>query len=102
MPMTKKLGWKPFRLIGCQAAPFHQYLPSWETQAAPSNRAGRPSGAVIASMDPHILRREGRVWDPPNFPRGAGRGNVHHRRGFVAWVSAWAKPRAPLIAGRET
>ena len=49
-PITKRFG-PCLRRIGCHAAPFHQYLPSCDTQAEPSKVAGRPSGATIASID---------------------------------------------------
>src|SRR5260370_35266976 len=57
VPMTKRArmmtspeGLKPGFLIGCQAAPFHQYSRSCETQAAPSKTAGRPSGPVTCEF----------------------------------------------------
>src|SRR5229473_2683884 len=50
-PMTRPEGLNPGLAIGCQATPFQKYLPSWETQAAPSNRGGCPSlGGLIGHL----------------------------------------------------
>src|SRR5260370_10082541 len=50
MTVTATGGRKRCLLIFCHAAPFQKYFPSWETQAAPSNRGGRPSGPTSAAM----------------------------------------------------